>query len=56
MITTIKFNENEKEEATMCLNINRLQRILDNVWDYAENKKDTELLQIIQDYLNLKEL
>ena len=56
MKTTIHFTENEKEEANVCVNVTRIIRILDNVWDYAEVKHNTELLKIIQDYLNLKEL
>lgn len=56
MITSFQFTDEEKEQANICVNVNRIIRVLDDVWDYAAEKKDKELLNIIQDYLNLKEL
>lgn len=56
METTIKFNENEKEKANMCVNIDRITRILDAVYDYAYITQNAELQNIIEDYLNLKEV
>ena len=56
MEVNLHFTKDEKEEANICVNVTRIIRILDNVWDYAEEKQDKELLKIIQDYLDLKEL
>lgn len=55
MVTTIKFDDNEKEKANICVNIDRILRVLDTVYDYAYMKDDEELKKIIDDYLNLKE-
>ena len=56
MITHIEFDSNEKEIANLCININRVVRVLDSVYDYAYMKNDEELKEIIDDYLNLKEV
>lgn len=55
MKTTIEFNNDEKLQANMCINIDRIERILNEVWDYACENKNNELLDIIEDFLNLKE-
>jgi len=55
MLVDIKFEKNEIEKANYCINIDRIIRILDSVYDYAYMKKNIELQKIIEDYLNLKE-
>lgn len=56
MKTTIQFSDDEKFEANVCQNVNRIIRVLDNVWDYAVENDDNILIDIIEDYLNIKEV
>lgn len=56
MKTTIEFNDDEKFEANVSQNVTRIIRVLDNVWDYAVENNDTILMDIIEDYLNMKEI
>lgn len=56
MKTTIEFSNDEKLQANMCVNIDRLERILNEVWDYAVENNNDELLDIIEDFLNMKEV
>lgn len=56
MLVDIKFEKNEKEKANLCINIDRIIRILDTVYDYAYMNNNEDLKKIIEDYLNLKEV
>lgn len=56
MTIELTFTDKEKEQANLCLNIDRIHRILDSVYDYAYMNNNEDLKKIIEDYLNLKEV